>query len=330
MTSSVPGTRLDSLPREDIKQWMNSFDTVLTDCDGMMKVIADNSIMELIYLFNLSGVLWLNAEIIGDAPKVVNRFKEMGKGVFFVTNNSTKTRGEFVEKAHSMNFNVGVEEIISPSFMAAQYLVSKGFDKEVYIIGSNGIARELDAVNIPHYGVGPDENSENLQKFLRDEFKLKPNVGAVIVGFDEFFNYKKMVRAVSYLERPGCLFIGTNTDERFPTPGYILPGTGSIVKAVETAAERKPVILGKPFSHARDILVNKFGINPERTLMIGDRCNTDILFGKNCGFKTLLVETGIHKEEDVRGWIKSGDEEELKLVPDYILPSLTDLLKYME
>lgn len=253
----------------------------------------------------------------------------MGKGVFFVTNNSTKTRDEFAAKAHSMHFNIGAEEIISPSYMAAQYLHSKGFDKEVYIIGSNGIARELDAVNIRHHGVGPDENVEGMAKFLHEDFKLDPNVGAVIVGFDEYFNFKKMVRAVSYLDRPGCLFIATNTDERFPTPDCIIPGTGALVKAVETAAERKPTIMGKPYPQARDILMKTNAIDPERTLMIGDRCNTDILFGKNCGFKTLLVETGIHKEADVRQWQKSEDEEERKLVPDFILSSITDLLQYL-
>lgn len=282
------------------------------------------------YSLTTPGVLWLNSDIIGEAPKVVNRLKEMGKGVFFVTNNSTKTRAEFAEKSKSMSFNIGLDEIVSPSFMAAQYLRSKGFDKEVYIIGSNGIARELDTVNIPHHGVGPDENSENIAQFLKDEFNANPNVGAVIVGFDEFFNFKKMVRACSYLDRPECIFIATNTDERFPTPNYIIPGTGALVRAVETAAERKALVMGKPHPQARDILVANFGIVPEKTLMIGDRCNTDILFGKNCGFQTLMVETGIHKESDVRAWQQSEDPEERKLVPDFILSSLTDILPYLD
>lgn len=260
----------------------------------------------------------------------MNRFKEMGKGIFFVTNNSTKTRPEFLEKAVSMNFNIGAEEIISPSYMAAQYLHTQGFDKEVYVIGSNGIAKELDAVGIPNHGVGPDEMQSGLAAFVHDELKLNPNIGAVVVGFDEYFNFKKLTKACSYLERPGCLFIATNTDERFPTPDCIIPGTGAIVAAVQTAAERKPMIMGKPYSFARDILMKTHSIDPERTLMIGDRCNTDILFGKNCGFKTLLVETGIHNEADVRQWQNSDDEDLKRQVPDFILSSLTDLLKYME
>lgn len=254
----------------------------------------------------------------------------MGKSVYFITNNSSKTRAEFAEKARSLNFNVGSDEIISPAFLVSQYLHSLGFEKEVYVIGSNGIAQELDAVNIRHQGVGPDENNGGIMKFLGEEFQLDPNVGAVIVGFDEFFNFKKMTRACSYLERPGCLFLATNTDERFPTPECVIPGTGALVKAVETAAERKAVVMGKPNPHARDILEKKFSIDPERTLMIGDRCNTDILFGKNCGFKTLLVETGIHKESDVRKWQESQEVEERRLVPDYILSSLTDLLQYFD
>lgn len=281
-----------------------------------------------------AGVLWIGSDVLGEAPLVMNRFKVLGKGVFFVTNNSTKSREEFASKAVSMNFNVGPEEILSSSFLAAQYLHCRGFDKEVYIVGSSGIARELDAVNISHHGVGPEENaSEGLAQFLtKGDFKLHPNIGAVIVGFDEYFSFKKLLRASSYLDRPDCLFVATNTDERFPSKdaGVVIPGSGSLVRAVETASERKAIVMGKPFTNARDILVQRFKITPERTLMIGDRANTDILFGRNCGFKTLLVETGIHKEGDVRQWQQSEDEEERKLVPDFILASLTDLLKYLD
>lgn len=38
--------------------------------------------------------------------------------------------------------------------MAAIYLKDKGFKKKVYIVGNNGIAKELDAVGISHTGLG--------------------------------------------------------------------------------------------------------------------------------------------------------------------------------
>jgi phosphoglycolate phosphatase len=51
-------------------------------------------------------VLWIYDEIIDGAPDVINKFKESGKEIFFVTNNSTKTRPEFAKKAINMGFNV--------------------------------------------------------------------------------------------------------------------------------------------------------------------------------------------------------------------------------
>lgn len=55
---------------------------------------------------------------------------------------------------------------------------------------------------------------------------LDPNVGAVVVGFDRDFNYDKLLRATCYLKDPECLFIATNTDEKYMVQGtnYHLPG----------------------------------------------------------------------------------------------------------
>lgn len=80
-----------------------------------------------------------------------------------------------------------------------------------------------------------------------------------------------MIKAANYLNDPEILFIATNTDERFPSKYGVVPGTGSIVRAVETAAERKPTVMGKPSTSICETLN---GIVPQRTLMIGDRCNT--------------------------------------------------------
>jgi ribonucleotide monophosphatase NagD (HAD superfamily) len=66
--------------------------------------------------------------------------------------------------------------------------------------------------------------------------------------------------------------------------------------------------------------------------MIGDRLNTDILFGKNLNYQTLMVETGVHKIERVEEIIKevengNDDPDLVNQIPDYYIAGLGDLFK---
>jgi phosphoglycolate phosphatase len=67
---------------------------------------------------------------------------------------------------------------------------------------------------------------ENVANHLKNNFELDPEVGAVIVGFDQFISYPKMMKAASYLKNKDCIFIATNTDEQFPHEGgdIVIPG----------------------------------------------------------------------------------------------------------
>lgn len=304
--SKMTSTCIDTLSAECRREFYNSFDTVLTDCDG---------------------VLWLLNNTLPGAVQVMNGFKADNKKVFFVTNNSTKSISQFLEKFCSLGFQASVDEVVSTSYLAAKY-VKANLDpsKKVYIIGSPAIASELDALNVKHFGVGEDYLKTSVPTFV-ENIKLEPDVGAVLVGFDEHLSYPKLFRAASYLKDQNVLFVATNTDESFPVAGtnLVMPGTGSIVCAVKTCAGREPFVVGKPSSYICNVLTETNKIDPSRTLMIGDRCNTDILLGKRCGFKTLLVLTGVNSLKDVEEWSKSDDPKLQELVPDYYAQGIDSL-----
>ena len=138
----------------EVSTWFDSFDTVMTDCDG---------------------VLWVGAEPISGSPEMINRFRDLGKRVFFVTNNSTKHRREYKTKLDKLGFGGTMvkrftfydggktsnliflqDEIVGTAYLAATYLEQINFDKSklVYVVGSSGITQELDDVGIKYLPIG--------------------------------------------------------------------------------------------------------------------------------------------------------------------------------
>lgn len=300
-----------SLSKKEKQCFLDSFDTILTDCDG---------------------VLWNAQGMIKGAAEVVNSWVSMGKRVFYVTNNSTKTKKQFLDKCHDLGFIASEDSICNTSSLAAHYL--KGIlppSKWVYVVGAQSLEEDLNNQAIPNFGAGKDESVENILDNIGNlTIEMKKNVGAVLVGFDGFINYIKMLKATTYLKNDTCLFVCTNKDETFPSSEeWVMPGTGAIVAGIEVASGREPFVVGKPSTYLAQYLTSKYNIDPSRTLFIGDRCNTDILMGNKCFFKTLLVLSGVHSLEDVHKYESSSSENDLLSVPQYYTNSIADLSSYL-
>lgn len=105
-----------------------------------------------------------------------------------------------------------------------------------------------------------------------------------------------------------------------------LSGTGSLTAAVETASGRKATVIGKPNTYMFECIVERFGVDPSRMLMVGDRLETDILFGKNCGLDTVLTLTGVSHLEEAQAYMASDSPSAKDLVPHYYVDSIADLI----
>lgn len=218
-------------------------------------------------------------------------------------------------------------EIVTAASATAVYLQQQHFTGKAYVIGRPSIGAELDAVGIRHCGIGADALAADMSlgELVNERFQPDADVGAVVVGFDEHFSFPKMFKAATYLERPGCLFVGTNRDERQRIAGgRYAPEAGPLLRSVEVTAGRDCVLAGKPESRVCAGLLKKNGgvVVPERTLMVGDRCDTDVMLGVNCGFLTLLVGTGVHSLADVERLRNSEVAGERLQVPDFYVESL--------
>lgn len=118
--------------------------------------------------------------------------------------------------------------------------------------------------------------------------------------------------------------MATNRDSTYPAEGgRILPGAGSIVAAMQCCSGVQPVVTGKPSTWFVEFVQSVAQADPARCLMVGDRLDTDVAFGRLAGFATLLVtETGVHTSADAAA--APADRK-----PHYCLARAPDLLAFM-
>jgi len=293
--------RLDTKNPERYQELLAKYDTWMFDCDG---------------------VLWHGDRLIDGATEVLQILRSHKKRVLFVTNNATKSRRNYKKKLDSLGIEAHVEEVFGSAYAAAVYLSSVldfPKDKRVYVIGMSGLEDELRDEGISFIG-GTDPADNTLS--APGEILPDPSVGAVLVGLDTSINYTKLSRAFRYLHsNPACAFLATNQDSTFPSDKGLLPGAGAVLAPLLTAlGPNRPVTsIGKPSGLMLDAIKAKHNFDPERTIMVGDRLNTDIQFGKDGGLATLLVLTGIASEADLTGPNSSS------VVPDYVTAAIGDL-----
>ena len=146
---------------------------------------------------------------------------------------------------------------------------------------------------------------------------VDPSIGAIIAGIDPNFTYTKLAYALKALENEDCKFIATNMDNSYPSSGGLLPGGGSIVTCIAYASRRTAEVMGKPENLMLKLILEKFKINPKRAIMVGDKLETDILFGNRGGLDTALVLTGVSCMKDII---------ETKISPTFVLNSINELI----
>lgn len=87
-------------------------------------------------LFDLDGTIYYGSQLIERADKVVEAFKNTGKRIFFMTNNSTKSRQQICDKLLGMGLDCHKKQIYTSGYAAALYAQNKGY-KSIYVFGTD-------------------------------------------------------------------------------------------------------------------------------------------------------------------------------------------------
>jgi len=235
------------------------------------------------YLLDLDGVVWRGDKPIHENIIAIKKLMDLGKYVYFISNNSTRSRLDYVRKLHRMSLKVNVDQVINSAYATAYYIREVYGKGKVLIIGEKGLYEEFKQMGFDVYYAD----------------KSVDRVDYVVVGLDREFNYTKLTNAVRHILK-GALFIATNEDALLPVGDEVIPGAGTMVAAVATAVGKRPAAtIGKPNTFMINMLSKRDRIELEKSIIIGDRLDTDIAVACKLNIDSLLVLTGVAKKDNI-------------------------------
>lgn len=250
-----------------------------------------------LFLLDMDGTVNLGYDPIDGAKEFLETLKKQGKNYIFLTNNSSKSASDYVEKMRSLGFPCESENVFTSGMAAGMFLEENKKGSKIYVCGTKSLKNEL-----KNYDVDMSESGEDAD--------------TVLLGYDTELDYKK-IRTVCDLLDGGADYYATNIDMVCPIEGgRYLPDCGSFADMFEQAVERRPRFLGKPDRTMIDIIAKAQGVPYENIAMVGDRIYTDVKTGINAGVTSVLVLSGETTMEDY----KKSDVK-----PDYILDSVKDI-----
>ncbi len=225
-------------------------------------------------VFDLDGVIYLIDRPIPGAVETVARLHGEGRAVAYATNNASRRAGDVADLLTGMGVQARPEEVLTSAAAAAQLLGERlPAGTPVLVVGAEALRSEIRAV-----GLTPVSSADE-------------SPAAVIQGYGPQVGWADLAEAAVAV-RGGATWIATNTDRTLPSGRGPLPGNGALVAALATALDREPdEVVGKPAPELFATAARRAGEG--RTLVVGDRLDTDIEGANRAGLDSLLVLTGV-------------------------------------
>lgn len=225
-------------------------------------------------LLDLDGVVYISGHAVPGAPEAIDAARQAGMRIAFVTNNASRTPEKVAGNLVRLGVTASPDQVVTSSQAAARMLAARfPTESRVLLLGAEGLARALvEEALVPV--TSPDD----------------PEVVAVVTGYGPDVVWRDVMR-VAVRIRDGLPWVATNTDLTIPTSFGVAPGHGVMVRMLSQFSGVAPEVAGKPDRPLLDEAVRRMG--GDRSLMVGDRLDTDIEGAHRAGLDSMLVLTGV-------------------------------------
>jgi glycerol 3-phosphatase-2 len=224
-------------------------------------------------MLDLDGVVYIGREAVRGAAEHLDRVREAGMRLAFITNNAARPPEAVAAHLQELGVTAGPEDVVTSAQAAARVLAERlGAGARVVLLGAAGLEEALKAEGL-------------LPTHVEDEEAV-----ALVTGYGPEVRWRHIMRAAVRV-RDGLWWVASNADYTIPTAYGVAPGHGVLVETLSRFTGVQPVVAGKPERPLLDETVRRVG--GERPLMVGDRLDTDIEGARRAGIDSLLVLTGV-------------------------------------
>ncbi len=225
----------------------------------------------------MDGVLVRGSEPIPGAQQFIERM--IAKNIRFavLTNNPMHTPRDLSYRLKNIGLEVPATSLFTSAMATAQFLHTQMPSGSAFVIGETGLTTALHDVGYVLSDRDPDY---------------------VVLGETTNYSFERISKAVR-LVAAGARFIATNPDPSGPSEKGLEPACGAMAALIESATGVKPYFVGKPNPLMMRSALRFLDAHSEDTIMVGDRMDTDIVAGMESGMETILVLTGVAREDEV-------------------------------
>lgn len=227
-------------------------------------------------VFALDGTVYFGNQLVDGISDVIAHCRQLGKSVFFLTNNSSETRSQIFHKLRNMGIDCTFREVLTSGYAAALYAHRERLSN-IYICGSKNLVSECEKLSV--HSVDAEE-AENM-----------------IIGLDPEFDYEALTIAIEVALKADKV-IACNKEKAYPgQDGVSMPGCGGMVTPIEWCSGRMvDCTIGKPSTFMLKEVSEQLGIAPEEILVVGDTYDTDILMANRFGSQSVLISSHIYSD----------------------------------
>ncbi|MCR5485099.1 MAG: HAD-IIA family hydrolase [Clostridiales bacterium] len=230
------------------------------------------------FMCDMDGVIYHGNIILPGVVEFINWLKEEKKEYLFLTNNSGCTPRELHQKLERMGLDVPEERFYTSALATAAFLKDQAPGCSVYAIGEAGLFNALYDAGITMNDINPDY---------------------VVVGESKSYTLETLTTATN-LVMNGAKLIGANSDVSTPLETGIAPACRALVAPIEMATGEVAYFCGKPNPLMMRTGLRRLNCHSAEAVMVGDRMDTDVISGLECGMSTVLVLSGVSTRETLK------------------------------